>query len=252
MLESLQTMFGRTWAIMLEQMADFLPNLIGGIVILVVGLLAARLLRGVAAQFFLAIRLDRMSERLGISAFLARGDVRYTVAEILATTIYWLILLLSVELLGLALGLESVASFFGQILAYLPRVAVALAIIVAGIALGSFFGSAVQIAGSNARFPAARAAGLGVKYLIGFFALVMALEQLQLATQLLVATLQIVIAAVALALALAFGLGCQDLAAGAVRRWLNTSQGTPAKENPKPLGRDPIQESEITPSSGRR
>jgi len=230
MLERLQTLFGRTYDITMEQMASFLPKLLAGILILLLGFVIARVIRGLAAQFFLAIRLDRFAERLGISGFLARGDVRFTIAEILATTIYWLVLILSLEILGATLGLNSVASFFGQILGYLPRVAVGLTILVAGIVVGSFFGSAVQVAGSNAGFSGAAAAGVGVRYLIGFFALVMALEHLQLATQLLVATLQIVIAAVALALALAFGLGCKDLAAQAVKGWLKETKAEQAKE----------------------
>lgn len=220
MPEGLQSAFSRTYNIMVEQMANLVPKLLAGFVILLLGFVIARVFRKIAAQVFLAIRLDRFSERLGISAFLARGDVRYTVAEILATSVYWLVLLFSLEMLGLALGLESVANFFGQILSYLPRIVVALAILAAGIAVGSFFGSAVQVAGSNARFSGSGPAGAAVKYLIGFFALVMALEHLQLATQLLVTTLQIVIAAVALALALAFGLGCKELAAQTVKAWL--------------------------------
>jgi len=229
MLESFRTVFSRAYEIMIEQMATFLPKLLAGMVILLLGLVIARIVRGVAARFFLAIRLDRFSAKLGISAFLTRGDVRYTIAEILATTIYWLVLIFSLEILGLTLGLPNVAGFFGQILGYLPRIVVALAILVAGIVVGSFFGTAVHVAGSNARFSGAAPAGTAVKYLIGFFALVMALEQLQLATQLLVATLQIVIAAVALALALAFGLGCKDLAAGAVKGWLGEAEALQAK-----------------------
>jgi hypothetical protein len=112
------------------------------------------------------------------------------------------------------------ADFFGQILGYIPRIVVALVIVAAGIAVATFFGGAVHLAASNAGFPAARPVGAIVKYLIGFFALVMALEQLQIATKLLVTTLQIVIAAVALALALAYGLGCRQLARESVESWL--------------------------------
>ena len=228
MPESLQSLFTRTYNIMIEQVASALPKLLAGIVILLLGFVIARIVRKIAAQIFLAVRLDRFSERLGLSAFLARGDVRYTIAEILATGVYWLVLIFSLEMLGLILGLDSIASFFGQIRSYLPRIVAALAILIGGIAVGSFFGSAVQVAGSNSGFSGSAPAGAAVKYLIGFFALVMALEQLQLATQLLVATLQIVIAAVALALALAFGLGCKDLAAQAVKGWLGEAEARQA------------------------
>jgi len=236
MLDSLASTFDKMWEVVLERTVELVPKLVAGLILLVVGLLVARALRALAARFFLAIRLDRISDRTGISAFLARGDVRHTVAEILATTIYWLVLLLSLELLGLTLGLEGMTAFFATVLGYLPRIAVALVIIAAGVALAWFFGGAVQLAASNAGFPAARAAGAATKYLIGFFALVMALEQLQIATQLLVSTLQIGIAAVALALALAYGLGCRDLARESVQGWLSKSPA-PTPPSPDPPGR---------------
>jgi|DewCreStandDraft_2_1066082.scaffolds.fasta_scaffold00147_39 fumarate reductase subunit C len=232
MTESFRTILQKAWFVVAEQVANFLPKLLAGVIVLLIGFVIARLVRGLTARFFVAVRLDRISDRLGISAFLARGDVRYTVAEILATVIYWLVLLLSFQLLGLVLGLEGLAHFFGQILGYLPRLVVALVIILAGILIGSFFGGAVQVAASNAGFPAAKPLGQTVKYLISFFALVMALEELRIATQLLVATLQIVIAAVALALALAFGLGCKDLAGEAVRRWVSRTSNPSGGETP--------------------
>jgi hypothetical protein len=234
MIEKLREMMYRTWTVFVDQTAGFLPKLLAGVLVLVIGLLIARLVRGLTARFFLAIRLDRISDRLGISAFLARGDVRYTVAEILATAIYWLVLIFSLRVLGLTLGLEGMADFFAQILDYVPRLLVGLTIILVGIGFGFFFGSAVQVAASNARFPAAKALGTTVKVLIGFFAFAMALEELNIATRLFISTMEIIIGAVAFALALAFGLGCKDLAYQAVQSWLRRPENKPAEEPPQP------------------
>jgi len=186
-------MFSRAWGLMLEQSARIIPKLLVGMLILLVGIVIARLIRGLAARFFLAIRLDRLSGRLGIASLLARGDVRHTMAEILATALYWLVLVISLEILGLALGLDEMARFFGQIIAYIPRALIAIMIVLAGIIIGSVIGGAVRVAGANAGFRAADVIGSIVKYLISFFALVMALEQLQIATPLLVSTLQIIV-----------------------------------------------------------
>ncbi len=224
MTENLREMLQRTWEVVARQAAEFVPKLLAGILILILGILIARLVRGLTARFFLAIRLDRISDKLGISAFLARGDVRYTVAEILATTIYWLVLIFSFRILGLTLGLEGMAAFFGEILSYIPRLLVALTIVLVGIAFGFFFGEAVQVAASNAQFPAAKALGATVKALIGFFAFAMALEELDIATRLFVTTMEIVIGAAAFALALSFGLGCKDIAGNAVQAWLRKSR----------------------------
>jgi hypothetical protein len=230
MLQRLQEVLSHTWSLLMERAADFVPKLLAGIFILIVGIVIARLVRGVAARFFLAVRLDRVSDRLGVSAFLARGDIRYTMVEILATAIYWLVLLFSFEILGITLGLEGMAAFFGQILAYVPRIFVALVVVLVGIAVGYFFGGAVQVAASNAGFPAARALGATIKSLVGFFAFVMALEQLEIATAILVVSMQIVIGAVAFSLALAFGLGCKDLAGQTVQGWLTRAQNRESDE----------------------
>jgi hypothetical protein len=93
-------MFSRAWGLMLEQSARIIPKVLVGMLILLAGIVIARMIRGLAARFFLAIRLDRLSNRLGIASFLARSDVRHTMAEILATTLYWLVLIFSLEILG--------------------------------------------------------------------------------------------------------------------------------------------------------
>jgi Mechanosensitive ion channel, conserved TM helix len=232
MVESLKEMFSRAWSLMLEQSARVIPKFLLGMLILLVGIVIARVIRGLAARFFLAIRLDRLSTRLGIASFLARGDVRHTVAEILATALYWLVLIFSLEIMGLALGLDGMARFFGQIIAYIPHVLIAVAIVLAGIVIGSVIGGTVRVAGANAGLRAADLVGSIMKYLIGFFALVMALEQLHIATPLLVSTLQIITAAVGLAFALAFGLGCRDLAAEAVRDWLGRKASLGEQKGP--------------------
>ena len=232
MAATLRDIFSRAWGLMLEQSARIIPKVLVGMLILLAGIVIARMIRGLAARFFLAIRLDRLSNRLGIASLLARGDVRHTMAEILATTLYWLVLIFSLEILGLALGLDEMARFFGQIIAYIPRAMIALAIVLAGIIIGSVIGGAVRVAGANAGLRAADIVGSTMKYLISFFALVMALEQLQIATPLLVSTLQILTAAVGLAFALSFGLGCRDLAAEAVRDWLGRkTRGTGGRDH---------------------
>ncbi len=234
MASTLREMFSRAWGLMLEQSARIIPKVLVGMLILFVGIVIARLIRGLAARFFLAIRLDRLSHRLGIASLLARGDIRHTIAEILATTVYWLVLIFSLEILGLALELNEMANFFGQIIAYIPRAMIALAIVFTGIIIGSIIGGAVRVAGANAGLRAADIMGAAMKYLISFFALVMALEQLHIATPLLVSTLQILTAAVGLAFALAFGLGCRDLAAEAVRDWLSRKTTGTEERGPNP------------------
>lgn len=234
MAQGFREAFGNAWAVIGAQMADFLPKVVVGILVLLVGFLIARLIRALAFRVFIAVRLDRLSDRLGVNAFLARGDARYTVAGVFATLVYWFVLLFSLEILSKVLGLEGVSAFLAQVVGYLPRLALALAITVVGIVVASFFGGAIQVAAANAGFPAPGPLGRAVKYLVAFFALVMALEQAQIGTRFLTTTLEIVIASLGLALALAFGLGCKDLAKEAVRTWLNRERSNGGTRGTRP------------------
>lgn len=230
--ESLRSMLSETWVAMTSGVAHLLPKLIVAILILVLGMLAARLLRALTLRFFVALRLDRASDRLALNALLARGDARYTVAEVVATIVYWFILLLALQMLGWVLGLQTVVDFFGEVLGYLPRVAVAVAIAVVGAVIGSFFGGAVQMIAANAGMPGARAIGRLVKYAVVFFAMAVAFEQLQIASRLLADTFLVVVGAASFGIALAFGLGCKDLARDLMAGWIMRRQDRSGQNNP--------------------
>lgn len=222
--ETLRSMLIQTWASTVDGITTLLPKLVMAVLILVVGLLVGRLLRALTLRFFFALRLDRASNRLGLSALLTRGDARYTVAEAVATLVYWLVLVLAFQMLGWVLGLQAVAEFFGQILAYLPRVVIAIMIALVGMAIGAFFGGAVQVAAANADVPVARPLGRVVKYIITFFALALAFEELNITSRLLTTTFLVIVGAGCFGVALAFGIGCKDLARDMAVRWLSRRQ----------------------------
>ena len=217
---TLASMLNDIWEATRTTLAHLLPKVAIAVLILTLGLLVGRLLRAVTLRFFVALRLDRVSDRMGLSALLARGDARYTVAEVAATIVYWLVLVLALQMLGWALGLQTIVDFFGEVLNYLPHVGVAVVIAVVGIVIGSFFGGAVQLAAANAGISVARPLGRLVKYVIVFFALAVAFEQLQIASRLLTDTFLVVVGAVAFGAALAFGLGCKDIVRDIVAGWI--------------------------------
>jgi hypothetical protein len=235
-------MLEEAWTSTMDGITYLLPKLVMAVLILVVGVLVGRLLRALTLRFFIALRLDRVSDRLWISALLERGDARHTVAEVVATVVYWLVLILALQMLGGVLGLQTMAHFFGQVLGYLPRVFVAVVVALVGAAIGSFFGGAVQVAAANAGLQVARPLGRLVKYAVVFFALTLAFEQLQIASRLLTTTFLVVVGAFSLGVALAFGIGCKDLARDLVVGWIARREAPP----PSRAGRN-----DVAPPGGR-
>jgi hypothetical protein len=98
--------------------------------------------------------------------------------------------------------------FFG----YLPHILAALLILLIGFLLGNFLARAAVLAMVNAGFASAHLVGSGVRLLIAIFAFAMALDQLQIARNIVTTAFAIAFGALMLGAALAFGLGGRDVA----------------------------------------
>ena len=94
----------------------------------------------------------------------------------------------------------------------MPRVIAATIVLVVGIALAMVLGAVTRRLFESAGFRGAAIRGRVVTIILSAFAMLLALEQLGLAAQLIVALGVTTVAAAGLAFALAFGLGCRDLA----------------------------------------
>jgi flagellar motor component MotA len=101
---------------------------------------------------------------------------------------------------------------------------VAVLIIVVGVLLSSFFKGVVRVAASSYALARGELIGTIVQYMIVFFALAVALEQLGVATQILVSSVLIIVGALAFGFALAFGLGSKEVAGKIVGKILESEK----------------------------
>jgi len=116
-----------------------------------------------------------------------------------------------------ALGLESLANVFSELVSYIPSVIAAIVIILVGIVLGGFVGGLIGAsAGALHGGRALARVGRGGVILLAIF---MALQELGIATDIVTTAFAILFGAIALAMALSFGLGNRDLAGQITREW---------------------------------
>ena len=128
----------------------------------------------------------------------------------IATIVFWLIFGLTIMLAVSALGIEALTDFVSTVVAYLPNVIAALLILLVAIALaGAVGGLAQRLIGGTMLGKLVQTA---VPVLVIAIALFMALVQLKVATQIVVATYVIVLGSIGLGFALAFGLGGRNVA----------------------------------------
>lgn len=210
-LTSVQTFWG--------QIALFLPKLLAAMLLLLVGWLLARVLRAGVKRGLEALGFGHMAEKSGLEALIRQGGVDLSLAGIIAGTTYWLVLLVVAVSAANSLGLDSVAGLANKVILYLPKVVLAVLILVFGTLFARLINRLIFTWLNNNKFPGALTVSTGSEYAVQIFALFLALEQLEIGTTMLTVAFAIVFGGVVLALALAFGLGGREWAAERIRDW---------------------------------
>lgn len=210
---------------MLARVAVFLPTLIGVLVILIIGWIIAGGLKSIVVKVLKLIQLDTASEKSGLGDVLRRGGIRQTLSELIGVLIYWLVMLLVFMTALNALGMTVAASLLDKVILYIPNVIAAVFIMALGIFFASMVGTVVRTASSNAGISQAKFLGQLTQTVIIIFAVVITLEQLNIAATVLSFSLNIVLGSIGLALALAVGLGSKDIAGKLMQELVDKIKG---------------------------
>lgn len=213
LIDPIQAMFVKIWG--------YVPSIVGAILILVIGCFIAKLIETVIARVLKMIKLDMASEKAGIEKILAQGDVKMTLSGIIAAIIYWCIILIVIATALSALNLNVAAELITRLAEYVPSILAAVFILVLGSFLANFVGTVVRTSASNAGVSTAKLLGKIAQVILMVFAVIIAIEQLKIATALIILSANIVLMAIGLGLAIAFGLGCKDIAGKFVQEVIN-------------------------------
>ena len=207
---------------MLVKIWGYVPSILGAILILVIGSFIAKVIETVVARVLKMVKLDMASEKAGIEKILAQGDVKMTLSEIIAAIIYWCAILIVIATALSALNLNVAAELITRLAEYVPSILAAVFIIVLGSFLANFVGTVVRTSASNAGVGTAKLLGKMAQVILMVFAVIVAIEQLKIATALIILSANIVLMAIGLGLAIAFGLGCKDIAGKFVQDAINS------------------------------
>ncbi len=203
-----------------EGIMRFLPGLLAAILIVFLGAAIGWVAKYVVRRLLFLARCDRFCDSVGLRQLLQRADVTATPSALVGSLIFWLVFV-SFLMAGLsALHVEVINRLISEFFLYLPRILAALLILLVGFLAGNFLSRAALLAAVNANLPSPRVLALLVKFLVTVLAFAMALEQLEIATSIVLAAFVISFGAVMLGLALAFGIGGREVARRVLERQL--------------------------------
>lgn len=202
-LQSLQSAF--------TTFVNYLPQILGAIVVLVVGYIIAKVLNVVITKLLRRAKLDaRMTSTSG-DRFVEKLSPAGSPARLVGGVVFWVIMLFVISSAISTLNIPALTGFMNLVLSYLPNVLAALLIfIVAAAIAGVISGLTQRTLGDT---PTGRVVGTGGPALVMAIAVFMILTQLGIAPVIVTTTYIALVGAIALGSALAFGLGGRDAAA---------------------------------------
>jgi hypothetical protein len=201
-----------------------IPKIIGFVIILVAGWFISSLIARGLAVILRKINFNELAQRSGFSGFIDQMGVRCDASGLIAETAKWFVRLLTLIVAFDALGLTAVSGVLHQLLLWLPNLVVALVILViAGLAANAL-ANVVRGATAKAGFHRPDFLASAARVAVWGFGIIVALNQIGIAYEIVNALFIALVGALALALGLAFGLGGRETAAEIVREWYQQSK----------------------------
>lgn len=197
---------------LLQGFIGFLPALVGALIIFVIGWFISSGVGRLVADILKKIKFNQVFERGNWKSALEKADVKVDPSGFIGAIFKWVLvivfLLASVEVLGL----NQLAAFITDVLAYLPNVLVASLIFVVAVIIADIVEKILRAAVESAQVGQAHMVGVIVRWSIWIFAAIAILTQLGVTPILWQTLFTGLVALVVLAGGLAFGLGGKDVA----------------------------------------
>jgi small-conductance mechanosensitive channel len=195
----------------LDSLIGFLPNLLGFLVILIIGFIIAKVVAAVVRKVLDKAGLDKHLHNSDANKYVDRVLPGASPTKGIGRVVFWLIFVFFITAAIGALKIPAVTTFMNQVLAYLPNVIVAIVIFVAAALIAGAVAAAVgSLMGDT---PTGKIVATVVPALVMVIAMFMILNQLKIAETIVSIAFAATMGSLALGLALAFGLGGREVAA---------------------------------------
>jgi hypothetical protein len=192
----------------LRNFANMLPSLIGGTIILIIGLLIGGISKRILITVIAFLKLDVFFQK---TRLIKKEEFKIWL-EVLTEIIKWMLIIVFLIPALEVWGLSRATAVLNQLLFYLPNVVVAVVIAFVGILVSNLTSDLVRHSVKTMGSTASNSLAIFTKGVILFFTILIVLNQLGVAQDLVRILFTGIVAMLAIAGGLAFGLGGKEMA----------------------------------------
>lgn len=196
-----------------------LGNVIGALLVLLVGLIVASGLAALVERVVNLLKLDSLLKNLGLQEYFDRAGLALNSGRFFGRLVYWFLVVVFLLAATDILGFFTLSNFLREVLLYIPNVLVAVLIMLAAVVIGGFLRNLVRASVKSAKLHAPMFLGTLTWWAVVIFGFFAALSQLGIAVAIINSLVTGFVAMLALAGGIAFGLGGKEYAATLIKRF---------------------------------
>jgi Mechanosensitive ion channel, conserved TM helix/Mechanosensitive ion channel, beta-domain len=196
------------------QIIDLAPRVVGGVLVLVVGYLVAKILDRAVSALSESLGLQTAAERSGLAGSMKQVGITRSVSWIVGRIVFWLTMCVFLTAAFNILNLTTLSTAMNEVVAYIPNLLVATVVVVVGLLIATFLRGVVATSTDRVGVTYSEQLANGCYYMLALMTFVAAFKQLHIEFPLLEQMILIAFGAVAAGFALAFGLGGREVMGG--------------------------------------
>ena len=199
-----------------SQIAEVLPDLLGAVVLFIIGILLAKVLAKAVEKGLEYLGVNKLGNNKAVKSAMDKAQVNRSVSNVAGRVVYWVVILITLLAVADVLELDAISETLTSLIGYLPNVLAAVLVLWLTVVGARFVRDIVSTAMSSLEASFAQTVAGITEWVIILFGGVIALSQLGFDTEILTTNIAVIIAGIVLAFALAFGLGSRNVAGSLV------------------------------------
>lgn len=204
-----------------HETVEILPTLLIGLLILIGGWIAAKLLSKLILRIFNSTKNSKIANILNIDDLTEKLNLEISLPEILSKIVFWLVSLVAIVAAADSVGLSSVSEQLSSIISYLPKILSAVLIFVIGYTLARFLKNSVKSITQSMGMAVGGILSEVLFYFLLVIIILTSLSQAGLDITVISSQLYIVLGALALILSIAVGFGSQKIVTDVIKTYYN-------------------------------
>jgi len=200
-----------------EKIMSALPNIIGAILILIIGWLITKTVIYILGKLLKVAKLDKLTEKVNKLNLFGNANLDFNITKTILIFVKWILFLVFLIIASDIMNWTIVSVEIGNLLRYLPRLFSAIALFMIGIYVAKFVRNGINAFYKSFDLNGAKIISSVVFYIIAVIITVTALNQAGIDTTIVTNNITAILGAFLLAIAIGFGLGSKEIVADLLR-----------------------------------